>query len=181
MLPDGKANCQGYADAFYLLASLAGFDVRILGSDDHAWNSICINNNWYTVDATFNDINDHASDVKTYIWFNAPVDTDEHEPYGGMDMFDWLVNTPDYSMTYYNANSCLFTDIDSAMAYISDRGVNHSDRWTHIMIQGTTTPGDILSDTLYEQVDRLVSYGYIGWSEYYKYVNGSTYLTVFWE
>ena len=47
-LLDGRANCQGYADAFYLLGRLAGLNVRCqdgIDSDglEHRWNVIELN------------------------------------------------------------------------------------------------------------------------------------------
>lgn len=47
-LLDGEANCQGYSDAFYLLAGLAGFEVRHQNGTDasgaaHTWNVIRLN------------------------------------------------------------------------------------------------------------------------------------------
>lgn len=60
-----KANCDGYSDAFYLCATLAGINVRFqygdkkhLGKDDrinslHIWNLVNIHNQWLSVDVTW--------------------------------------------------------------------------------------------------------------------------------
>lgn len=81
-LLDGKANCQGYADAFYMLGNMCGFNVdKILGIADggsHAWNTINFGDGkTYFVDVTFDDpsYNSAKSDEHNlYIYFNAPVD-----------------------------------------------------------------------------------------------------------
>ena len=66
-LLNGQANCDGYADAFYLCASLAGLVVRYQmgcsrlcphGSSRyngglHMWNLIRINNQWTIIDPTW--------------------------------------------------------------------------------------------------------------------------------
>ena len=74
-LLDGRANCQGYTDAFYTLASIAGFTVRRLSTytpdDLHMTNTIYLNNAWYVVDVTFDDVN---GDERNYRLFNAGVD-----------------------------------------------------------------------------------------------------------
>lgn len=75
-LLDGKANCQGYGDAFYLLATLAGFKVgrmNVKTKDDlHLVNTILLNEKWYVVDVT---LDDQAEDGMTsYRLFNAGMD-----------------------------------------------------------------------------------------------------------
>lgn len=51
--------CKGYAEAFKLLADLAGLDSLVvtgqMDSVGHAWNKININNEWLTIDVTNND------------------------------------------------------------------------------------------------------------------------------
>lgn len=62
-LLDGRANCQGYADAFYLLGRLAGLDVRCQDGLDgdgvaHRWNVVRCGETWYIVDVTYDDVQD---------------------------------------------------------------------------------------------------------------------------
>lgn len=68
-----KANCQGYTDAFYMLARMAGFQVgRISGKADgadHTWNTIRLNSKWYMVDATWGD--EAFNSDTSYTYFNA--------------------------------------------------------------------------------------------------------------
>lgn len=58
-LLNGQANCQGYTDAFYVLASIAGFEVSRQCCENaeggHCFNTICLDGEWYVVDVTFND------------------------------------------------------------------------------------------------------------------------------
>ena len=60
-LLNGAANCQGYTDAFYVLGTLAGFNVdrqycRGLNQGDfHVTNNIEINGKWSIVDVTYDD------------------------------------------------------------------------------------------------------------------------------
>lgn len=78
-LLNGEANCDGYADAFYLLGNLIGLEVgyqtgTALGAQtsSHAWNTICIQNRWYLVDVTWDD-DDNAGDFG-YTWYNVGAD-----------------------------------------------------------------------------------------------------------
>lgn len=52
---DRLAVCDGISKAYACLANMEGIPcVRVTGTGNvnHAWNKICINNNWYVVDAT---------------------------------------------------------------------------------------------------------------------------------
>ncbi len=56
----GRANCQGYADAFFLAASLAGYEVRYQNGwnrsgESHTWNRVLIDGTWLDVDLTWMD------------------------------------------------------------------------------------------------------------------------------
>lgn len=66
-LLDGRGNCQSYADAFYTLASIAGFQVgkQVVDVDapgDHICNTIFLYGAWYIVDVTFDDPVDYDGD-----------------------------------------------------------------------------------------------------------------------
>jgi hypothetical protein len=70
----GKAVCQGYSLAFYRLCKEAGFDVRIIISDNeegnHAWNLVYIGDAYYYVDCTWDD-----EDSDKYRYFLVDYDT----------------------------------------------------------------------------------------------------------
>ena len=60
---EGQANCEGYAKAFNYLASRAGMKcILVTGKTDkgenHAWNQIMIDGEWYNLDATWDDMDD---------------------------------------------------------------------------------------------------------------------------
>jgi len=73
-LVDGQANCQGYADAFYMLGRMCGLNVgRIIGNDDaHSWNWIELGGKVYCVDVTKGDT--LIDGVTSYVYFNAPLE-----------------------------------------------------------------------------------------------------------
>lgn len=89
-LLEGRADCDGYSDAFYLCGSLAGLDVRyqrgwaaekenennsIHVEDDssHMWNLIRINGAWLTVDVTWDD-RDEGKESAAYVYYNLGED-----------------------------------------------------------------------------------------------------------
>ena len=80
---NGLANCDGYSDAFYLAASLAGLTVRCQHGDTwsgdaenadstHVWNLIEIGGSWMAVDVTWDD--DDVPGKPSYCWFLAGED-----------------------------------------------------------------------------------------------------------
>lgn len=59
-LVQGRANCEGYAKAFSLLASKLGLESDVItGTTDkgenHAWNQVKIGTSWYNLDVTWAD------------------------------------------------------------------------------------------------------------------------------
>lgn len=77
-LVDGSANCQGYADGFYVLASLAGFRVERMHVDipegGHTVNVIYLDGAWYVVDCTYNDLDDPSGVQISYARLNVGKD-----------------------------------------------------------------------------------------------------------
>lgn len=73
VLVSGKAVCDGYAEAFFLLMTCLGVDcdivVGIADEELHAWNQVELDGEWYNVDLTWNDsIPDMGNLVKhTYV------------------------------------------------------------------------------------------------------------------
>ena len=67
-LVDGQANCEGYAKAFNYLAGRVGMKcILVTGQTDngenHAWNQIMIDGEWYNIDVTWDDM-DSADGVR---------------------------------------------------------------------------------------------------------------------
>ncbi len=73
---DGRANCDGYADAYALLCGLKGIPVRLqigdsrffrtqLDEGSHMWNLICLDGSWRFTDVTFDDT---EGDISWVYW-----------------------------------------------------------------------------------------------------------------
>ena len=85
---DGKANCQGYSDAFYMLGRMCGLNVgRVLGilkDDLHVWNTIEFDGQVYSVDLYDDDTAIAGDKIISYVCFNAPLEIIRAE-----HIFDW--------------------------------------------------------------------------------------------
>ncbi len=82
---NGQANCDGYADAFYLLGTLSGLEVRYQHGDSyqlgiqaisfesvtHMWNLLRLDGTWRLVDVTWDDAEERGT---VYTWFNLGMD-----------------------------------------------------------------------------------------------------------
>ena len=92
---NGRANCDGYSDAFYLIGSLAGLDIRYQHGDSyykdpvqlssaatHLWNLLEIDGLWHMVDVTWDD----QPEYRTYHWFNAGRDVANEKHFWNEDM-----------------------------------------------------------------------------------------------
>ena len=81
-LLNGAANCDGYADAFYLVGTLAGLNVRCQHGDSydidagetdsvtHMWNLIELDGSWRMIDVTWDD----NAEGWEYTWFDLGYD-----------------------------------------------------------------------------------------------------------
>ncbi len=73
------AVCQGYAEAFELMASRAGLEAHIVtgeanngsGFEGHAWNQVKIDGKWYNVDCTWDDPSNYpgSNEANHYDYF----------------------------------------------------------------------------------------------------------------
>ena len=91
-----QANCQGYSDAFIMLARMCGIDAnRIDGQasgGEHTWSVVHLDGKSYFVDVTFDDASLHMNDrdFTNHIYFNAPKAVAS-----GSHSWDWAVEPPD--------------------------------------------------------------------------------------
>ena len=74
-LVEKKANCEGYAKAFDLLASKMGLkSILVTGVTDkgenHAWNQVSIDGEWYNLDVTWDDTDVTGDSRKNYFLCN---------------------------------------------------------------------------------------------------------------
>ena len=99
-LVDGKAVCDGYSQAMKLLCDLEGISCDIvIGSakgENHAWNCVKLDGEWYQVDTTWDDPKPDNPDMLQYTYFNMTSEQTRLE-------HSWEEeNYPEASGTKYN-------------------------------------------------------------------------------
>lgn len=67
---DDHSVCAGYTKAFEMLMNGAGIDTIAVLSTDHAWNMIRINDSWYHMDCTWDDLDGYGGYEIIYRFFN---------------------------------------------------------------------------------------------------------------
>lgn len=119
-LQDGRANCQGYVDAFYLLGTLAGLTVDRMYVEDasgyHVVNTIYLDGQWYIVDVTYDDMDDDS--ILHHYLFN--VGTDRVREYVWEPELEYRPIAKETGpLFYYAYQGTQFYDEQSAANYIA--------------------------------------------------------------
>ncbi len=178
-LLDGRANCQGYSDAFYTLASLAGFTVSRISvecpDDYHMANTIQLAGQWYVLDVTYNDQDDGGK--TTYGLFNA-----------GKDMITeywWAPHMENRSIAQYSDNN--FYYIHYGSMYYDMQAMADSMVWQWSQYGTKTIRTMLVNNTQPEQFKNIIqstlmntgrAFNYQYW---YTYTSRDTYYTIVFD
>ena len=180
---DGKANCQGYTDAFYLLCNLAGIEThKVFGSagEGHCWNAVRLDGWQYTVDVTFNDSYIEDPNERNYIWYNNALDMNQYTVWGGVSQFEKMVFLEDLSKTYYAQKDLVFQDLDSAVRKLLKLFKSGGAGIYYAVVDGTGFD----SDDFYDAVeDNFESSGLtsVQWMEVTEHYKEDSYIAVYFE
>lgn len=180
---DGKANCQGYTDAFYLLGNLAGLEVcNVFGSagEGHCWNAVRLDGWLYTVDVTFNDSYCPEPEDRTYIWYNNALDMNQYTVWGGVSQFEKMVFLEDLSKSYYADNDLIFEDLDTAARKLLQLYKADGEGLYYAVVDGTDFDSDDLYDAFKRNMKSAGLYS-LQWSETLLTYKEDTYLTIYFE
>lgn len=171
-LLEGRANCDGYADAFYLAGTLAGLEIRYQHGNSrrkeaeeryrdvsHMWNLIKIDGSWRMVDVTWDD----QEDRMVHTWFNIGADRARRT-----HVWDEKNSTPLLEKTDpagRPGNEYLVRDEEGIRSAVSDAAANGYDFFTLVTDEGCPLNGGTVLDCLTRTMRRSFSYG---WNEYMR-------------
>lgn len=120
----GNAKCDGYADAFYLLCSLAGYETHYQfgysreGGGPHMWNGVKVNGRYYFADVTWNDTgNGSDSWCMGYLLTGNDIAKSFYSWDQETALFTPAATTSS-SLYYYYRENASFTSVSDAAAYI---------------------------------------------------------------
>lgn len=116
-LVEGKAVCEGYSRAFQLICKKLGLEcVNIFGTsedENHMWNGIKIEGEWYQIDVTWDDTEGEQEDIARYLFFNLNDDN----MYKDHIVSDLYENISDEKFENTKANPNLFVPKCTATEY----------------------------------------------------------------
>lgn len=181
-LLDGKANCQGFADSFYLLGTMAGFDVRYQfgrgGDELHVWNVIQIDGQWYNVDVTYDNGLDVLQGPRTYAYLNfAADDNTDHVARVYSEVAAITDSTPS-ALDYYQVNGSAYATLaEAADACIAKR--QQGQTIVYVRVDSARYSSDQMSEALRTA---LTGRGIAAsWMVYGNTLKGSVTFTVQWN
>lgn len=182
-LLDGSANCQGFTDAFYLLARLAGFEVRRQsGTVDgvaHTWNTILLDGQWYLVDVTYDQTDAGAWD---YRWFNVGRDMAGDHVWELREETAPVAAATDWAHFFYAAGEEGFggmcTDLGSLAYYAFTARRDHGQQTVYAMLLNRVCTWEELSAALLEVADAMGKR--CNWYVWCRQVDGNTYCRIEW-
>lgn len=99
--------CEGYAKGFKLLMTYAGIDtiyaVGYGNGGGHAWNLVCLDDKWYNIDITWNDVGNEKTyhDGIRYRYYNCSSDFFGNHVYMP-DVFKGMYEVPQTTADDYN-------------------------------------------------------------------------------
>ena len=180
---NGKANCQGYTDAFYLMGTLAGLEVYVMfgvAGGGHCWNGVRLDGKTYLVDTTFDDTFFEESEYWSYIWYNNVLDLDEYSVDGGSILFPGLVTRKDLSKTYYARTENVYEGINyAAFALLREYRKNGPGVY-HAVIEEPDRTEEEFHQALINNMSLAGVYSIRYGSALYTY-EGDTYIWVCWQ
>ena len=134
-LLNGRADCDGYSEAFYLLCNLAGIPARFQHGDTfkkgdrsdaaHMWNLVNIYGLWLMVDVTWDDLDMAAGNVYLYYNIGSKRAAETHIWRSDAVTVEWAEKAGNFTRTADTAEGYA-PDPASAEAYIVEKLSNRN-------------------------------------------------------
>lgn len=106
-----KAVCNGYAEAMKLLCDLSGVNCKMISGtadgENHAWNLIKLDEEWYHVDPTWDDPEPDDASRIMYTYFNVDDTQMSADHNWDLELYQKAEGT---EYNYYRKNNLLCTD-----------------------------------------------------------------------
>lgn len=122
LLLNKRGTCEAYSRTLWLLCRMSGLKCHIIyghADEPHAWNLVCIDNQWYHVDATWDDpvtVNNPQEQTLSYRYYmlnDAQMSTDHSWSTQNMPM------AATKNEDFFRKNNLYFTDDGTLWAALS--------------------------------------------------------------
>lgn len=169
-LLNGQANCDGYSDAFRLIGSLAGLEVRYQQGQsrkhetdgryrdvNHMWNLLKIDGTWRMVDVTWDDQEDRI----LHSWFNIGADRARRAHAWDEELSLPLI--PETILTERPGNEYAVRDAADISTAVSDAAASGRASFTLLVTDASLLNRDAVLSALQHAVNRSFTYS---WNDY---------------
>lgn len=121
VLVQKKAVCNGYAEAMKLLMDCVGIENEIMtgwgGGELHAWNRVCLDGQWYQVDATWNDPLPDRGTYVGHMFFNVTDDIMDDDHIWEESLYEPCTSI---EYNYFDLNNRVFNNYQDFKTYIAN-------------------------------------------------------------
>lgn len=142
-LVNQDAVCNGYAEALQLLFACAGIESQfVIGTADgieHAWNLVKLDNEWYHLDATWDDPVPDRGDVAIHAYFNVPDTMLDDTHTWKKEMYP---QAKSMNHNYYTYNNLYYSDFDEYKTNAYEKMVNEGESYYEAAMQFYTEDED---------------------------------------
>ena len=92
---EGKSVCSGYTDTLAIFLNMLSLDNTRVSTNNHIWNVVNINNNWYHIDLTWDDpVTSSKKNIITYDYFLITTDVlknkNDNEHNFNIDVYNFI-------------------------------------------------------------------------------------------
>lgn len=120
------AVCNGYAEAMSLLLTCAGVENNIItgsaGDELHAWNQVCLDGEWYQVDATWDDPLPDSGIFVEHTYFNITDDMMDDSHTWNKEYYE---ECDSQKYNYYKKNGYVYTygDLERVISTAASKNI----------------------------------------------------------
>ena len=145
VLLKGTGVCQSYTLAYQLLLNMVGIENDTETGDDHIWNMICLDGDWYHVDVTWDDQEEGWEYDFFCVTNEALSGIESHECYEKPHIAD------SYRYNYFYVNGWLDDSVSSMSRFLSSR-----------LSHGEGSFAGSMAIDVYDRLGKWVFYDYFG-------------------
>lgn len=162
-LVKGDAVCNGYAEALQLMFNCIGVESKfVVGTADgidHAWNLVKLGDNWYHLDATWDDPLPDQGDNASHPYFNVSDEIMSNNHTWDKDDYP---NASDMTYNYYVYNHRYFDSFDEYKTVAYEEMIQHGISRYEAVIEGYTENEDDMQFLF----DGSYRYGSVNWQTF---------------
>ena len=180
----GWGNCQAYADLFFLMTMISGFDSGFVSGQGnggaHIWNTISIGDDLLMVDVTYGDSPRENYPGPCHYYFNFGMDRKDRHTWSPQVMNpNYLAGRTNDKYTYYANKGAqaggAFKKLSDAAKFCVKQ-VKNGKKYVEFLLLGKK----ISMDDVHAAIKKALGRTQGQWYLYYDYMDGNTLIRLNW-